>query len=370
GISMLVMLDGRIVFEHYPNGGRPDRAHELASGTKSFSGILAAAAAQDGLLTLDEKVSDTLREWRDDPKKSQITIRQLLSLTSGLETGGERGAVPTYAEAVAKPVVTEPGTRFKYGAVAFQVFGEVMRRKLEANPRGEASPQNESPVDYLKRRVYAPIGLEIGGWRLGADGNPTMPSGAQLTARNWAKFGELVRLEGAWEGKAIVEAKLLDQCFEGSKANPAYGLTWWLHRPTTPAQRLLIPQLTLATDLYRGSALLPDDLVMAAGAGNQRLYVSRKLGLVVVRQADGIMASLAGARSGFSDAEFLLRLLKGTDLAGNAVEPGQLEPSGALGGLGGELKLLQKQFDRDGDGRLDADERQQMFDFIRERKRK
>ncbi|MFZ5831671.1 MAG: hypothetical protein ACOY3P_16415, partial [Planctomycetota bacterium] len=42
GISMLVMLDGRIVFEHYPNGGRPDRAHELASGTKSFSGILAA----------------------------------------------------------------------------------------------------------------------------------------------------------------------------------------------------------------------------------------------------------------------------------------------------------------------------------------
>lgn len=51
GISLLVMIDGKIVFEDYPNGGRANRPHELASGTKSFSGVMAACAVQDGLLS-------------------------------------------------------------------------------------------------------------------------------------------------------------------------------------------------------------------------------------------------------------------------------------------------------------------------------
>jgi hypothetical protein len=56
---------------------------------------------------------------------------------------------------------------------------------------------------------------------------------------------------------------------------------------------------------------LPDDLAVAAGAGDQRLYISRKLKLVVVRQAEGIVESLAGRRTAFSDATFLRLLLTG-----------------------------------------------------------
>jgi len=85
GVSLVVMKDGEIVFEDYPNNGGCDKAFELASGTKSFSGVIAAAAVQDGLLSLDERAADTLTEWRDDPRKADITIRQLLSLTSGVE---------------------------------------------------------------------------------------------------------------------------------------------------------------------------------------------------------------------------------------------------------------------------------------------
>ncbi len=275
GISMVVMVDGKVVFENYPGKGSPQRAHELASGTKSFNGVIAAAAVNDGLFRLEDPVSDTIGEWKDDPRKARITIRQLLTLTSGIQTGGERYNVPSYAEAIAKPILTEPGRRFTYGAVAFQVFGELMRRKL--------ADRNENAVDYLKRRLLDPIGVKVGGWRRGPDGNPTMPSGAQLTARDWARFGEFIRLGGTWEGKEIVRKELIDECFSGTEANPAYGLTWWLHRPTTPAQRLRIPILTAATDISRGEKL-PGDLAMAAGAGNQRLYVSRERKLVVVRQ--------------------------------------------------------------------------------------
>ena len=88
GQSLLIMHQGDILFEDYPNRGGSDRGWELASGTKSFTGVMAAAAVQDGLLHLDERAADTLREWRGDPLKRRITIHQLLSLESGLQVGG------------------------------------------------------------------------------------------------------------------------------------------------------------------------------------------------------------------------------------------------------------------------------------------
>ena len=84
GVAVLALKDGSPVCEGYTSGGAPDKAYELWSGTKSFNGIIAAAAVQDGLLALDEPVSKTIAEWRNDPQKSVVTIRQLLSLTSGL----------------------------------------------------------------------------------------------------------------------------------------------------------------------------------------------------------------------------------------------------------------------------------------------
>lgn len=299
GIALLVMVDGQTVLEDYPNGGSPTRAHELASGTKSFSGVMAVAAQQDGLLSLDEPVSKTLGEWQNDPLRAQITLRQLLNLTSGIPGGG-LGRPPTYQEAIQTRAAAPPGTRFSYGPIPFQIFGEVMRRKLKGDP-----------LEYLTRRIFEPIGLEYAQWRRGADGNPHLPSGASLTARNWARFGELVRQGGLWQGTRLLDAALLDQCFAPSQVNPIYGLTWWLGRPISPAQRSAIGPVGQGIDALASTPGLPDDLAIAAGAGDQRLYISRKLRLVVVRQAEGIVESLAGRRTAFSDAVFLRLLLTG-----------------------------------------------------------
>ena len=179
-----------------------------------------------------------------------------------------------------------------------------MRRKLAF--------RGQTPVDYLKQRVLDPIGMEIGGWRLGDDGNPQLWFGAILTARNLAKYGELIRLNGSWNGKQILSPELLRECFIGTEANPAYGLTWWLNRYVAPELRASIPPLSQGTQDLTDIAGIPQDLVFAAGAGNQRLYISWSLKLVVVRQASGIMRSITGhGRSGFSDAEFLSLLLTG-----------------------------------------------------------
>jgi CubicO group peptidase (beta-lactamase class C family) len=317
GISLLVMVEGKVVFEDYPNGGRGDRTHELASGTKSFCGELAAAAIADGLFkSWDEKLVLALPEWQDDPRRSKITLRHLLSLTSGIP-GGAIARVPAYADAIASESVAEPGERFAYGPAPFQIFGECLRRKLAAKAKAGEKP--EGVFEYLERRVFEPIGLEHGFWRKDKDGKPHLPSGAALAAREWAKFGELVRLGGIWNGKEIVPQKLLDECFVGSRVNPAYGLSWWLNRPVDAATLRRVPMLRRAQDLVGEKHDLAPDLVFAAGAGNQRLYVSRQLKLVIVRQATGILAALGGRREDFSDRELLSRLLLGRDAAGNSL---------------------------------------------------
>src|SRR5437867_5087405 len=85
GFSMLVMQNGHTIFEHYANGGAVDGRWPIFSGTKSFWGIAALVAVGEGLFRLDDRVSDTITEWRSDPRKSQITVRQLLSATDGID---------------------------------------------------------------------------------------------------------------------------------------------------------------------------------------------------------------------------------------------------------------------------------------------
>ncbi|MBN8815221.1 MAG: beta-lactamase family protein [Sphingomonas sp.] len=296
GRSVLVLDSGKPVCEQYTSSDAAT-ANELWSGTKSFVGIMAAAAVQDKLLTLDERAADTITEWRSDPRKSTITLRQLLSMASG--QAGTIGRPPTYADAVAAPLSADPGTKFQYGPTPMQIFGEIMRRKLAAKG------VDPNPLTYLKRRVLDPIGMTIGSWRSGPDGNPLMPQGAVLTAREWAKVGEFVRAGGKTGGKQIVDPATLAALFEPSALNPTYGLTWWLPHPSASPD-----PVTASTDIGRRAAELPKDLVVAAGAGDQRLYVIPSLGLTIVRQAKlDIVAAMRGEKSGWSDADFLERLL-------------------------------------------------------------
>lgn len=305
GVSFIVMRDGEIVYEDYPNGGDKAAAHELASGTKSFSGVIAAVAVKDGLLALDEKASATLDEWRADPDKATITIRQILNLTSGVKGAGV-GRPPEYADAIMQPVATSPGSAFAYDPVNFQIFGEIMRRKLSAYENG----RYPDALAYLQARVFDPLGVRPTQWNRGRDGMPRLPSGADFTARDWARFGEFVRLGGRWKGELLVDAKAFSEMVEGSSVNAGYGLGWWLNESPKPETLAASRTMRQASDLFTHPRRreLPDDLFMAAGAGNQRLYIIPSMELVVVRQTGRILQGRRGRQ--FSDVEFLLSLLE------------------------------------------------------------
>lgn len=299
GISVLILRDGEPVCEGYAAQGGPDNGFEIWSGTKSFWGVAAAAAVQDGLLSLDEPVSDTITEWKSDPAKSRVTIVQLLTLTSGLSSPPAR-AMP-FAEAIAGRFTAGPGDVFQYGAAPYQVFGALLQRKLEAAGRPS------DPLDYLKARILDPIGLKPTDWRRAPNGDLLLPQGAVLTAREWAKFGEFVRGGARVGGRQVVDAKAFARVFQGTAANPGYGITWWLPHPSDTPE-----VVTAAVDIGRHAGELPKDLVVAGGAGDQRLYVIPSLGLTIVRQAyftPQMALSLRAERRepsvAFSDAAFV-----------------------------------------------------------------
>lgn len=112
-------------------------------------------------------------------------------------------------------------------------------------------------------------------------------------------------LVGASGGSRWSTRAAFAQLFKGSAVNPAYGLSWWL-----PAATNQPDVVTARLDLASTSDL--PDLVIAAGAGNQRRYVSASCGVTIVRQATFDPATAMRSRGqadAWSDYAFLKPLL-------------------------------------------------------------
>ena len=299
GFSMLVSQNGRTVFEHYANGGSADARCKIFSGTKSFWGIAALCAARDGLIKLDDRVADTIAEWKNDPRKSQITVRQLLNQTDGIEPAPHlhsESIRDRNAAAIQLPLVAAPGSTFAYGPSHLQIFSEVLRRKLNGR----------STISYLEENVLSPLGLKSLEFKKDGRSNPLPATGFELRAREWARLGELVLGHGNYHGKQIVPASLLGQALTGSDANPSYGLTFWLNRQAPNAREIDIEkELDLKWQRARWTGICvcraaPSDMVVALGSNYERLFIIPSLNALIVRQ---------GMSEKFSDAYFLRLVL-------------------------------------------------------------
>jgi CubicO group peptidase (beta-lactamase class C family) len=299
GMSMLVLQNGRTIFEHYANGGSPDGKWPIFSGTKSFWGIAALVAVHDRLFELDDHVSDTITEWRSDPLRSQITIRELLNFTDGIEPAPHlhRESIrDRNAMAIRLSILAEPGSAFTYGPSHLQIFSELLRRKLNGH----------STFAYLASHVLDPLGLHHLEYKKDRRGNPLLATGFKLTAREWARLGTLVLGRGVYRDRQIVPEITLQQAFVGSSANPSYGLTFWLNRQSPiggeidienmldlPWQRADWMNICICKDA-------PADMRVALGSGYQRLFIIPSMNALIVRQGWGAK---------FSDADFLRLVL-------------------------------------------------------------
>src|SRR5437667_174507 len=299
GVSILVMQNGRTIFERYANGGSARGRWPIFSGTKSFWGITALAAVHDGLFKLDDPVADTITEWKSDARKSRITIRQLLNQTDSIEGASrlQRASIrDRNAMAIRLPTVAEPGSAFIYGPSHLQIFSELLRRKL----KGRAT------ISYIEGHVLSRLGLGHLNYKKDARGNPLPATGFELTAREWARLGELVLGNGNYRWRRIVPATLLHEALAGSQTNPSYGLTFWLNSQAANGREV---DMERTLDLpwhnvqWTGVCICKDapaDMVVALGPHYQALFMIPSLQAIIVRQ---------GSEAKFSDAHFLRLVL-------------------------------------------------------------
>ena len=299
GIAMLVIQDGHTIFEHYARGALPEGRWPIFSGTKGFWGLAALCAVRDGLFKLDDPVAATITEWKGDPRKSRITIRELLNFTDGIDGASflHRSSIANRnTVAIHLPAVAEPGTAFIYGPSHLQIFVELLRRKLAGR----------SPISYIRENVLEPLGLGSMEFKADRRGNPLAASGFELTAREWARFGQLLLGRGRYQARRIVPADLLREALTGSAANPAYGLTFWLNSEAPGGAEIDIEKeldLPWQRARWRGICVAktaPADMIVGLGSGYQRIYIIPCLNAVIVRQ---------GQNGKFSDAQFLWLML-------------------------------------------------------------
>jgi CubicO group peptidase (beta-lactamase class C family) len=288
--SMTMVLGGRLLAEHSWRLGL-GFARDVASVQKSVVALLVGNLQAAGKLDLDDPVTTYLGPGWSKASRVQeapITVRHLLTMTSGLS-----GAL-TF-EAV-------PGSRWVYNTNAYQQLVPLVERVAGAPIDAVTRDQLFDPIGvsaastWRDRRLDAPAGVDPTGRRI---------QGLMMTTSDMARVGLLVQRRGKW-GNARVLADpsyLADALDSSQELNPAYGYLWWLNGKSA----YVLPG---PPTRHRGELVptAPDDLVAALGAGDQKIYVSRSLDLVVTRTGSRAGQQERGALSDF-DAELWRRIM-------------------------------------------------------------
>jgi len=238
---LLVKFDGTVLLEQY--WGEFDRTTvvPIASATKWFSGTAIMSLVDDGLLDLDQPVGQILPAFAGRPDgMDQMTVRQMLSHTSGLPGGSPWVSVKTITlkQAVNGIAATAgmnspPGTEFRYGGTSMQVAGRVAEVAAQA-----------SWEQLFADRVTTPLGISDTDFLgLGPTTNPRIAGGAQTSVDSYERVLRMLVDGGIYNGQQILSpaavATMLSDQTAGAVIDSApstldeylgYGIGTWIGR--------------------------------------------------------------------------------------------------------------------------------------------
>lgn len=281
--ALVVQRAGRIVAERYAPGFTAETRFLGWSMSKCVTAAFTGLLVADGVLRLDEPAP--IRTWqRPGDARGEITLRQLLQMRSGLRHREEadpryeadtvrmlfldgRDDMAAYAEA--QPLEAEPGTKWEYSSATSVILSDAATGAL--TPSRDPGLRRRVVNDYLRNRLFEPIGMRSAQPEFDAAGTLIGGSTIHATARDWAKFGEFLRNGGAVIGAQILPTGWVDFMTAPSPRNPGYGAQVWLNRPQPSGNEELFP----------GQA--PADLFACIGHQGQYILVSPSQRLTVVR---------------------------------------------------------------------------------------
>jgi CubicO group peptidase (beta-lactamase class C family) len=234
--SLSVQRDGAVVREAYFRG-TARTTHDVRSVTKTVTALLIGVAIDTGCMhSLDQPIGELLGELAPaDPAKAAITVRDLLSMTSGFEweEGGAIGytdwiSAPNQVEyLLARPLVTPPGTRFNYNSGALHLLSVILTRACAPT------------ASFADQHLFGPMGIPPPDWEMDEQGNINGAAGIALTTPQLVAIGQLILDRGRFGGAQLVPAAYIDLMTtlqiatgEPDDETPGYGFGIWLgNRP-------------------------------------------------------------------------------------------------------------------------------------------
>jgi CubicO group peptidase (beta-lactamase class C family) len=204
--AVLVAWQGRLLAERYADGFERDTPLPGWSMAKSLTNAMVGLLVREGRLVVDEPAP--IREWQqqpDDPRAA-ITLDQLLRMSSGLEFAERYGPFGEGSDmlfvdddaaerAIAKPLIASPGTVLSYSSGTANIVARVVRDCFD-------DPDDQR--DFVERELFEPLSIRTAVLELDRSGSFIGSSFALMSARDWARLGQLYLDEGMWQGRAIL----------------------------------------------------------------------------------------------------------------------------------------------------------------------
>jgi len=273
--AVVIAHRGRLVSERYADGYSASTPMISWSMAKSVLAAVVGIAVSDGRLALEAPAP--VSEWSapGDPRRA-ITLDQLLRMSSGLRFDETYGAVndvsrmlftaaDTGAFAATSRLETEPDTVWSYSSGTSNIIARALRESFQGDVAGF--------VRFVRERLFDPVHMTSAFFEHDASETPIGSSFVFMTARDWARFGELHRNDGLWNGRRVLPKGWVRYVTTPTPRAPqgCYGAHWWLNAgdPEAPESR---QWPTLPTDAYA-----------ARGYGGQWVLVIPSRELVIVR---------------------------------------------------------------------------------------
>jgi CubicO group peptidase (beta-lactamase class C family) len=206
--SVALQQDGIAVREDYYLGTDANTPHDVRSVTKTVTALLVGAALDTGCLTSLDQTLDVLLgdQAPSDPAKAAITVRNLLTMTSGLdwtESGSigytDWATAPDQVQYVlSRPLVAQPGTVFNYNSGALHLLSVILTRRCAPTP------------EFAMQHLLAPLGIASRSWETDNQGFTNGAAGLLLSTAEMLTLGELLLDHGQFHGAPIVSAAYVD----------------------------------------------------------------------------------------------------------------------------------------------------------------
>lgn len=240
-IAFLVLHRGQILAEQYLQGYNADSRTNSFSMAKTVLTLLLGIAIDEGHIAgLEQPLLDLLPEFSEDPYALTASIGSLSAMTSGYEWDEHYYSAlsPTvklvYGDDVADFVLggqfsAAPESYFYYSSASTQLLAIALTRALQRSDPGATLS------DYLSEKLWQPLGMDADGlWHLDNSAMELAFCCINTSARNFARFGQLMLQDGVWGGQQLVPATFIE-AMRSARGAPDYGLSTWLNTENKPA---------------------------------------------------------------------------------------------------------------------------------------